>query len=1209
MASIITHQLRKAIAEAIYDDIFSRRNNYYYFFGRYLDSETVPFEPETSLEYEQTVRNHIVAAKKIYISDVSYVVPRFNWTSGVAYEKYNTLLDGIVTEADGPQFYVYDDVNYRVYKCIDNNNGGMSTVRPFSTDAFDVTYDDGYVWRYLYSLPTSIRTKFLTTTHLPVFTAHQNRYYSDGGIGDITIVKSGSNYTQSTSIIDVFGDGTGAVLEPVIVNGQLGDIIVKNPGRDYTTAVISITDSGNGSGAAAVVELNAGDLDSDQALVELLTVPGTVDTAEVLSPGSGYLSATVKVIGDGTGATAEAVIVGETIDKIIINNKGEGYSWASLIITPQANPAITSEATTRVNVSPYRGHGKNAVDELFADQLMLYSNISSNRLADFDVVSPYAQFGIIKNISNLDYTPNIYDQVSPSRYQIEADFGPQVTFIGGGGIGARGRVNVTGNFVSDVLIESAGDGYSSAPLVSFGEAYPTITVSRTATTATATFAAKLVAPYPIGSSIVVAGVTPSSFNGTFTVTACTTTSVSWADTNGATTATVQGTVITSGSGATAVTTLSAILEENTAVLSYGGVGYASAPGVTVSSVSGSGGSIVATTSLGVGAVVINSRGSGYTSAPTVNFVGGTISGVAATATAVISGGKLVKIIVTNPGQYTVLPTVNVSGGTGGTGASVISTPIETYTTATLTVDKPGSGYEIPPSLVFNGSSGISDIVVNNPGILFTAGVNPAIEIKGGGGNGCTATTYVDNCVNSVTISNSGSGYTVAPLVTFSGAGGSGATGTAVISGGKVVDIIITNRGSGYTTANVSFSATPWSASTAVTLNQELFVSDSTSNRRYIVSVAGTTSTTAPTHTIDSATNGTATLVYVGILATATATAGIGITHINITNPGTGYTSIPTVYLVDNNGTQTDYELTPVLGTATGSVAISGYVKSVSLTSNGTGYTSAPAVVLTGGSPVTQAVLYSEVVGEVSSITIDEGGSGYTSRPTVTISGGGGIGASYAANIDTITNKVTSCTKLVGGSDYVTTKFANFAVGTILVDDQLNEFTVHSAKTNLKNDSLIVTSNNNQSAVYANMKLRKKNASDYFITNNSLSQKFLESRFPVACYVVRGKFSLLNFIAGTSLTLTDQTNGNKTFIIISAQAYDTSTNEMLLLPIDGGKLNTGATLSNGTYSFSILSLNNPALDRRTGEVLMISNNYSSFTQNSDQTLSFRTIINF
>jgi hypothetical protein len=57
----------------------------------------------------------------------------------------------------------------------------------------------------------------------------------------------------------------------------------------------------------------------------------------------------------------------------------------------------------------------------------------------------------------------------------------------------------------------------------------TLTATSAAGTATLTFTSQTVPPFPVGSAITVAGVTPAGFNGTFTVTACTATSVSYAN--------------------------------------------------------------------------------------------------------------------------------------------------------------------------------------------------------------------------------------------------------------------------------------------------------------------------------------------------------------------------------------------------------------------------------------------------------------------------------------------------------------------------------------------------------------------------------------------------------------------------------------------------------------------------------------------------------
>jgi hypothetical protein len=63
-----------------------------------------------------------------------------------------------------------------------------------------------------------------------------------------------------------------------------------------------------------------------------------------------------------------------------------------------------------------------------------------------------------------------------------------------------------------------------------GTSLTTTAASGTGTTATLTFAAQTYIPYAVGSFITVAGVTPTGYNGYYKVTACTTTTVSFANT-------------------------------------------------------------------------------------------------------------------------------------------------------------------------------------------------------------------------------------------------------------------------------------------------------------------------------------------------------------------------------------------------------------------------------------------------------------------------------------------------------------------------------------------------------------------------------------------------------------------------------------------------------------------------------------------------------
>ena len=64
----------------------------------------------------------------------------------------------------------------------------------------------------------------------------------------------------------------------------------------------------------------------------------------------------------------------------------------------------------------------------------------------------------------------------------------------------------------------------------------------------------------------------------------------------------------------------------------------------------------------------------------------------------------------------------------------------------------------------------------------------------------------DRGVESITVTEGGSGYTSTPDVAFAGGGGSGAAGTAVLTNGVVTSVTITDPGSGYTSAPfVSFT--------------------------------------------------------------------------------------------------------------------------------------------------------------------------------------------------------------------------------------------------------------------------------------------------------------------------------------------------------------------------------------------------------------------
>ena len=213
-------------------------------------------------------------------------------------------------------------------------------------------------------------------------------------------IKYGAGYS-TTPIVTVSGPGSNgeiylstakseAVLIPILSGGQISSIQIDDGGIGYSTAILGIT--GDGTDASVSVEFSPGNINSLQADIELLTVSGGIMNIPVVSGGYAYGSATVTIVGDGTGCTATPVIVNGIITKITVNNYGSGYNWATATVSGSG-----FGAKLRPIISSYGGHGKYATRDLYARTLMFYTSISSDKIQGFDINNDYRQLGIIKS--------------------------------------------------------------------------------------------------------------------------------------------------------------------------------------------------------------------------------------------------------------------------------------------------------------------------------------------------------------------------------------------------------------------------------------------------------------------------------------------------------------------------------------------------------------------------------------------------------------------------------------------------------------------------------------------------------------------------------------------------------------------------------------------------------------------------------------------
>jgi len=113
----------------------------------------------------------------------------------------------------------------------------------------------------------------------------------------------------------------------------------------YTSGVVSVP---------SMEFLNRSNLTEVIGGVFLEEVPSQTDGVEsisVLNPGFNYQDVpTVTIRGDGTGATAHAVVVNGSVSSIVVDTAGVGYTQAIAVITPRSGDTTGKNAVAVVNL-------------------------------------------------------------------------------------------------------------------------------------------------------------------------------------------------------------------------------------------------------------------------------------------------------------------------------------------------------------------------------------------------------------------------------------------------------------------------------------------------------------------------------------------------------------------------------------------------------------------------------------------------------------------------------------------------------------------------------------------------------------------------------------------------------------------------------------------------------------------------------------------
>ena len=279
MSAIITDPFKKQLTQTVFDESRLESARYYIGIGKsepYDSSETVPTPTDTP----RTIRNIRAGMQSIKsASDLSYVIPRYNWSSGAFYNGYD---DDFASIPATNSYYVLTEDN-QVYICLQQGRtaagaANTSTVKPTGTGTKPIKTADGYVWKYLFSLSATRSSKFLSSNFVPV-----------------EKILDSSELGRALAGFELLQDA----VQKAAVPGQVLGVAVTSGGSGYTSTP-TVTISGDGVRANATATVSGG-------VVSKIEMDSSTDSTMAMGQGFNFASISISG-GGGSGATARAII-------------------------------------------------------------------------------------------------------------------------------------------------------------------------------------------------------------------------------------------------------------------------------------------------------------------------------------------------------------------------------------------------------------------------------------------------------------------------------------------------------------------------------------------------------------------------------------------------------------------------------------------------------------------------------------------------------------------------------------------------------------------------------------------------------------------------------------------------------------------------------------------------------------------------------------
>ena len=351
--------------------------------GEYI--ETTPSDTSIPVPIDTTVSSFLhyddmIAMKKIASSNTSHVLKRVDWTSGTVYVEYNHLQDDMIDQ----DFFVFTE-DFNVYKCISNNGGATSTVKPTSDSVDIIETADGYRWKFMYEVQQADVLKYVTTDWIPVkyltaddSTAQWNVQQAavDGSLEHIDVTAGGAGYYSNTGTAQ-----TGSTANTIKLAATASSV------DDYYNDMTVYITSGTGAGELKTITDYVGGTRIATVSTNWTATPTDTSVYQVM-PALTIATTT----GSGAIYRVSAVTAG-AITKVTSVTKGTNYRDATATISSGSGASCILAPM----IGPVNGHGKDAVTELGGAKVMLNTRLIGLDGSDFPINDDFRKVHLIIN--------------------------------------------------------------------------------------------------------------------------------------------------------------------------------------------------------------------------------------------------------------------------------------------------------------------------------------------------------------------------------------------------------------------------------------------------------------------------------------------------------------------------------------------------------------------------------------------------------------------------------------------------------------------------------------------------------------------------------------------------------------------------------------------------------------------------------------------